>query len=131
MAVNRNGMTPYDLTKSDDCKRTLLDAREGIIQVGIHATKPGDIQNFSSPNKFDSSPATPLDQHHHDSSSSNGDLLSSWDLLGQLFHYHSNVYSYYVTEPSSLRKRRNSTTSGVSNIFKDIESYERTISSEK
>ena len=92
MSVNNNGMTPYDLTKSEDCKRTLLDAREGAIQVGVHATKPGDIQSFSSSNKFDSSPP-PLCQDHHENvaSSPNNELLGSWDLIGQ-FHYHSNVY---------------------------------------
>ena len=99
MTVNNNGMTAYDLTKSEDCKRTLLDAREGVIQVGIHATKPGDIENFSSSNKFDSSPLTsPLTSsqnhhgnspptsslNHHDNtaSSPNSELLGSWDLIG-------------------------------------------------
>lgn len=133
MAVNRNGLTPYDFTKSEDCKRTLLDAREGKIQVGIHATKPGDIQNFSTPNKFDSSLPVPPHNHHHDkvvSPSSDG----SWDLIGQ-FCYHSDVYfTHPITESCSpmVRKRTGSSTaSGVSNIFKDIESYERTLSSEK
>lgn len=92
MAVNKNGMTPYDLTKSEDCKRTLLDAREGVIKVGIHATKPGDIMNFSSSNKFDSSPPIPCD-HHHDNVVSSPTSLGSWDLIGQS-HYHSNMYLY-------------------------------------
>lgn len=91
MAVNNNGMTAYDLTKSEDCKRTLLDAREGVIQVGVHATKPGDIESFSSSNKFDSSPSIPSQNHHDNTASSpNSELLGSWDLIGQ-FHYHSNM----------------------------------------
>lgn len=86
MTVNRNGMTPFDVTKSEDCKRTLLDAREGMIQVGIHATKPGDIQNYSSVQKFDSSPALPCNHHTDDdvpSSSPSSNLFESWDFIGQ------------------------------------------------
>lgn len=83
MAVNKSGMTPYDLTKSEDCKRILLDAREGIIPVGIHATKPGDIKNFSPSNKFDSSPAVPSHNHHDNMASSpKSDLSGSWDMIG-------------------------------------------------
>ena len=134
MAVNKNGLTPYDLTKSEDCRRTLLDAREGIIKVGVHATKPGDIQNFSSSsNKFDSS-SPMLSHNHHGNEVVSPGSEGSWDLIGQ-FYYHSNVCSYYtVIESSSpvVRKRgASSTASGVSNIFKDIESYERSLSSEK
>ena len=81
MTVNRNGMTPFDLTKSEDCRRTLLDAREGVILVGIHATKPGDIQNFSTSNKFDSSPPLPP-QNHHDNTVVSPSSEGSWDLIG-------------------------------------------------
>jgi len=89
MAVNKSGMTPYDLTKSEDCKRTLLDAREGVIKVGIHATKPGDIENFSSSNKFDSSPSASCD-HDNIASSSN-----SWDMIGQS-HITIATYVYII-----------------------------------
>ena len=84
MTVNNNGMTAFDLTKSEDCKRTLLDAREGVIKVGVHATKPGDIESLSSSNKFDSSPPLTSSQNHHDNtaSSPNSELLGSWDLIG-------------------------------------------------
>jgi len=76
-------MTPFDVTKSDDCQRILLEAREGIIQVGIHATKPGDIQNYSSKNKFDSSPATLIRGTHNDTliQSPTSDI-DSWDVIG-------------------------------------------------
>ena len=91
MAVNKNGMTPFDLTKSEDCKRTLLDAREGTIKVGIHATKPGDIQTFSSSNAFDSSPQIPS-QNHHDNNGISSASDDSWYLIGQL-HCHGNIWS--------------------------------------
>lgn len=104
MAVNNSGMTPYDLTKSEDCKRTLLDAREGVIPVGIHATKPGDIESFSS-NKFDSSPP-PSCQNHHDNvpSPPNSELLRSWDLIGQFITIAMYVHIILFQNPALENK---------------------------
>ena len=94
MAVNKNGMTPFDLTKSEECKRILLDAREGTIKVGVYATKPGDIQIFSSSNTFDSSPPMPS-QNHHDNNGIPPAGDDSWYLVGQLYCY-GNICSYTV-----------------------------------
>jgi len=83
LTVNQHGMTPFDVTKNEDCQRTLLEAREGVIQIGIHATKPGDIQNFSSSqNKFDSSPAPILDKPNDVTKSPASSDSSSWDVVG-------------------------------------------------
>jgi len=83
MKVNEHGLTPFDLTKSEDCQRILLEAREGSIKVGIFATKPGEIDSISlSQNKFDSSPAKPICTKNDGAINSPTSDTGSWDVIG-------------------------------------------------